>query len=147
METGIITIPPLVFLPWRENEERAGHTCLEAAPLWFPVLPDGFVLYMDEGVSLLQTLVLYAFLTLADARRYQHIALGCSFHQPLMLPLPEDCLLCSHFMPIFHRSPMKEHLHLLGMPQQHEVAESTIAYSTYHDTKRAPHQMRPFTSH
>ena len=147
METCIIAIPILVFLPWCKNEKSACHACLKAAFLWFPVLPDGFILYMDERVSLLQTFVLDAFLTFADTWRYQHIALCGNFHQLLMLPLPEKRLLRSHCLPIFFHSPMKEHLHLLGMPQQHEVAESTIAYATYHDTKRAPHQMRPFTSH
>ena len=54
VETGIVAVAFLVLLPWGENEERACHACLEAAFFWFPVLTDGFVLYVDERVQLLQ---------------------------------------------------------------------------------------------
>ena len=149
MEALVFAVAGEVFSPGGEDEERAGSAGLKARLLGLPVFADGLGLQVNQAQAARKAFVLDALLALADAGRYEDIALVGRKHQPLAFPLPEERFLCSDHprFPLFRHLAVEEDLRLLRMPQQQEIAESAVAHAVNYQAEGPLHQLGPELAH
>ncbi len=132
-----------IFGPRGEDEERTCGTGVEAAALGLPVSADGRGLQVYQSQSLLESHVFDALLAFRDARRDEHVAtIGCR-KKPLALSPPE--------VGVFRRdavgTAMEEHLVLLGLSQEEQVAKGAVAHAADGEAQGALEQVGVFAPH